>query len=317
MRLDRPFRGSEAVARGDLTKGWLRGPGFVPLAPDVYVPADVLVDQVTMARVAMLRHPEGTIAGTTAALFHGAIDAVVDVGRGGAATEVLVPASGARSLAGLRVRCAGLPADEVVEWPDDPDGTGGAVLRLTSPARTMVEVARALPTVEAVVVGDALARRCGVTAADVVELADRHTGERGMARVRAAAALIHPGSDTPRRTRVRLGVLRARLPPPLVDVVVTRAVGGAAAGSLDLCWPERSCGVLVDRHLDVARACAEELLAHGWEVASIGRQGEQAVDEVVEDVATFLARVDRLRWRDLPDMRGRFPRRPSAPRLFD
>ncbi len=73
------------MARDDLTKGWLRGPGFVPLAPDVYVPADVLVDQVTMARVAMLRHPEGTIAGTTAALFHGAIDAVVDVGRRDAA----------------------------------------------------------------------------------------------------------------------------------------------------------------------------------------------------------------------------------------
>ncbi|WP_433025002.1 hypothetical protein [Actinomycetospora sp. CA-053990] len=302
------------MARGDLTKGWLRGPGFVPLAPDVYVPSDVLVDQVTMARVAMLRHPEGTIAGTTAALFHGAIDAVVDVGRGGAPTEVLVPASGTRSLAGLRVRCTDLPGDEVVEWPD---GTDGAVLRLTSPARTLVEVARALPTVEAVVVGDALARRCGVTPAEVVELADRHTGERGMARVRAAAALMHPGSDTPRRTRVRLGVLRARLPPPLVDVVVTRAEGSAAVGSLDLSWPERSCGVLVDRHPDVAWACAEELLAHGWEVASIGRQGEQAVDEVVEDIATFLARVDRLRWRDLPDMRGRFPRRPSAPKVFD
>jgi hypothetical protein len=36
----------------------------------------------------------------------------------------------------------------------------------------------------------------------------------------------------------------------------------------------------------------------------------------VERIAALVARVDRLRWRDLPDLRGRFPRRPTAPRTF-
>jgi hypothetical protein len=74
--------------------------------------------------------------------------------------------------------------------------------------------------------------------------------------------------------------------------------------------------VLIDRHPEVAWACAEDLIAHGWEVVSLGVQGEQPVERVVERIAAFLAHVDRVRWRDLPDIRRRFPRRPTAPRVF-
>lgn len=310
MERDRPFRGSEAVARGEVSRGRLRGPGFVPLGPDVYVGADVPIDQVVMARAAMLRHPDGVVSGTAAAVLWGAGEAVEDVGRAAATTPVLVPGAGIRSRGGLDVRRADLAPDEVVEWPDGPGS-----LRLTSPARTIMEVARSLPTVEAVVVADALARRCGVLASDVVALADQHTGERGLARVRAAAALICPGSDTPRRTRVRLGVLLAQLPPPAVDVVA-RWEDGTAVGALDLAWPERRGGVLLDRHPEVAWACGQELLEQGWEVVTLGAQGEHTVEHVVERIAAFLLRLDRLRWLDVPDMRGRLPRRPAPPRVF-
>jgi hypothetical protein len=312
MELERPFRGSEAVARGEITVGRLRGPGFVPLGPDVYVAAGVPVDQVATARAAMLRHPGGAVTGTAAATLLGAGEAVADVGRTDAPTEVLGPGAGVRSRGGLDVRRADLAPDEVVEWPDGLTTT----LRLTSPARTILEVARRLPTVDAVVVADALARRCGILPAGVVTLADRRAGERGMARVRAAAALMCPRSDTPRRTRVRLGVLLARLPAPEVDVLVRRPATGEVLGALDLAWPRKRAGVLVDRHPEVAWACGEDLLARGWEVVSLGGQGEHTVDHVVERVVALLARVDRLRWLDLPDLRGRFPRRPTTPRVF-
>ncbi|MFC5138756.1 hypothetical protein ACFPK1_10980 [Actinomycetospora rhizophila] len=307
------------MARGEISKGALRGTGFVSLGHDVYQAASAPVDQVTLARAALLRHPDGAVTGLAAAVLWGAGTAVADVDATLAdtdvpagATEVLVSGAGARSRGSVDVRRAELAEDEVVTWRDGADGT----LRLTSPARTVLEVARRLPTVEAVVVADALARRTGVTAADVVALADRHTGERGIARVRAVASLMDPRADSPRRTRVRLGVLLARLPSPTVDAVVARSATGETVGALDLGWPATSSGVLVDRHPAQARLCAEELLAHGWQVVSLGREGEQPVAEVVADVATFLARVDRLRWRDLPDLRGRYPRRPAAPRVW-
>jgi hypothetical protein len=62
--------------------------------------------------------------------------------------------------------------------------------------------------------------------------------------------------------------------------------------------------------------CGEGLVARGWEVVGLGGQGEHTVEHVVERIAALVARVDRLRWRDLPDLRGRFPRRPTAPRTF-
>ncbi|MEJ2859681.1 hypothetical protein [Actinomycetospora flava] len=317
MELDRPFRGSEVMARGEVSRGRLRGHGFVTLGHDVYLAAGVPVDQVTMARAAMLRLPDGAITGLAAAVLWGAGTAVADVDASlpdaPGTTEVIVPGTGTRSRGDLDVRRAELPDDEVVTWRDGPDRR---ILRLTSPARTVLEVARRLPTVEAVVVGDALARRTGVTAADIVSLADRHAHERGIARVRAVAALMDPRSDTPRRTRVRLGVLLAQLPAPTVDALVTHTATGQTVGALDLGWSETSSGVLVDRHPAQARLCAEELIAHGWEVASLGREGEQPVAEVVADVVTFLARVDRRRWRDLPDLRGRYPRRPTRPKVW-
>ncbi|GLZ44057.1 hypothetical protein Acsp06_02420 [Actinomycetospora sp. NBRC 106375] len=318
MDLDRPFRGSAAITRGEITKGQLRGPRFVPLGHDVYVTAGVPVDQVTLARAAMLRHPDGAVTGLAAAVLWGAGTAVADVDatlpEDLGTTEVLVPGAGVRGRGSFDVRRAELADDEVVTWRDGADGD---VLRLTSPARTVLEVARRVPTLEAVVVADALARRTGITPIDVVALADRHARERGMARVRATAALMDPRSDTPRRTRVRLGVLLARLPAPSVDALVTHTASGRTVGALDLGWPDTCSGVLLDRHPAQARLCAEEMLAHGWEVASLGRQGEQPVAEVVADVVTFLVRVDRLRWRDLPNLRGRYPRRPTRPKVWD
>ncbi|MHC1562691.1 hypothetical protein ACR9E3_27320 [Actinomycetospora sp. C-140] len=303
MELDRPFRGSEARARGLVRKRDLAGPHFVPLGPDVYVAAGVPLDQRTTARTAMVRHLDGAITGTAAALLYGVEEAVADVGRAGAATEVLVPTSGTRSRAGLDVREAALAIDEVVE---QPDGAGHPPLRLTSPARTVLEVARRLPTVEAVVVGDALAGRTGFGARELVALADRHTGERGMARVRAVAALLEPWSDTPRRTRVRLGVLLARLPPPMV----------AWGDALDLAWPATRSGVLVDRGEDESLARAGHLIAGGWQIARFGAEPAHSVEHIVESIAVLLARVDRRLGRDLPDMRGRFPPRPRAPRVY-
>ncbi|WP_226358964.1 hypothetical protein [Pseudonocardia sp. ICBG601] len=53
--MEEPFRGSEAVARGTVTPGRLRGPRFVRLFPDVYVSAVVPVTPLLRARAASIR----------------------------------------------------------------------------------------------------------------------------------------------------------------------------------------------------------------------------------------------------------------------
>jgi hypothetical protein len=310
VELDKPFRGSEAVARGLVSKARLRGPDFVTLGHDVYVAAGTVVDLPGEARAAVLRHPDGVVTGTAAAALLGADEAVADVGRTGAPIELLVPGAGVRSRGGVVVRQAALPPDEVVTLP------GGEGLRTTAPARTILEVARRLSTVDAVVVADALCRRSGIGAAEVIALADRHTGERGIARVRAAAALIDPRSDTPRRTRVRIGVRLARLAAPQAGVLVRAPGTGEVLGALDLAWPDRRAGALVDRHPEIAWYCAEALEARGWDVVCLGDRGADTVEHVVSRVDALLARVARRDWRDVPDLRGRVPRRPAAPRTY-
>src|SRR5690349_24827211 len=71
--LNGPFRGSEAVARGLLTRALLRGPRFRRLFPDVYVPADLEPDLALRARAAgLLVAGCGAVAGYAAAELWGA-----------------------------------------------------------------------------------------------------------------------------------------------------------------------------------------------------------------------------------------------------
>ena len=125
--------------------------------------------------------------------------------------------------------------DEVVEL----DG-----VRLTSPARTWLDLATVLGVDELVVAGDALVcghgpefpvprePLCGVE--ELRALVARHPGSRGVRKARAAVELIRVGADSPPETRLRLALVRAGLPEPVLNYV--RGVwGGAGAPVL---WPD-------------------------------------------------------------------------------
>ena len=124
-----PFRGSRAVARGRTTKGRLRGPRFVRLFPDVYMPAGVPIDHLVLSLAAAewVSTAGGTVSGYSAATLLGADCAPRD-----APAEVLVrghvrsqprlrvtrgSATGADRWTVRRLRLllvlAGLPAPEV------------------------------------------------------------------------------------------------------------------------------------------------------------------------------------------------------------
>ncbi len=123
--------------------------------------------------------------------------------------------------------------DEVVEL----DG-----VRLTSPARTWLDLATVLGVDELVVAGDALV--CGhgpefpvpreplCAVEELRALVARHPGSRGVRKARAAVELIRVGADSPPETRLRLALVRAGLPEPVLNHIVW---GGAGAPVL---WPD-------------------------------------------------------------------------------
>lgn len=219
-----PFRGTLAVASGRLTRGQLRGPRFVRLFPDVYVPADVEITPRVRALAAFLlvERCGGVVAGYSAAELLGA-----SCGPWHAPAEVLVPGH-VRARAGLLVR-RGTAAG--------PDVTTAAGCLATSARRTARDLARRLDLREAVVAVDALARRHRFDPAGIVAgpAADR------VARVVALADRL---AESPMETRLRLALHFGGLPAPQAQYrLVDR---DAVVARFDLAYPAERLAVEYD-----------------------------------------------------------------------
>jgi hypothetical protein len=122
-----PFRGSLAVARGEVTWSRLRRHEFRWVRPDTYVGADVPLDLFVRIRgLAVWGGPDAVIAGPLAALGWG-VECPWDT------DEIVLPTARRPGAVGARVRVDVLP----------PGEAGRAYLSpLTSPLRTAFDLAR-------------------------------------------------------------------------------------------------------------------------------------------------------------------------------
>lgn len=128
--------------------------------------------------------------------------------------------TGARTRGDLVVHSGALASDDVVEV----DG-----LRLTGPARTVVDLARSLPAEQALVVADGALHaavvdghtgcpRPGATSPDDITSAlARATGTTGVGAARRTLALVDPASESPGETRSRLRMHLSGLPTPVTQ----------------------------------------------------------------------------------------------------
>lgn len=115
-------------------------------------------------------------------------------------------------------------------------------VRLTSPARTWLDLAAVLSLDELVVAGDALVCEhgpefpvprdawCGIE--ELRAMVARHPGSRGVRKARAAVELVRVGADSAPETRLRLALVRARLPEPALNQVVWSDLG------VPVLWPD-------------------------------------------------------------------------------
>ncbi|WP_458316605.1 hypothetical protein [Mycolicibacterium brisbanense] len=256
--MDIPFVGSEAVAAGYLTAAELRR-WYRPLYRGVYVPQRHDISLKDRIAGISLASPAAVIAGVAASAVHGAqwVDADVPI-------EVV---SAGRRQSGLIVRNETLMDDEIATVRG---------VRVTTLARTAFDLARHHRRDLAVARLDALMRARPIVAGDVLAVAKRHPGVRGLRRLRIALPLVDGGAESPRETWLRLVFIDAGLPRPSTQVVV-RDERGRYVRRIDMCWQEFKVGAEYDgeQHLSSRKAYVNDVhvarVLHrlGWHILHV------------------------------------------------
>jgi len=276
-----PFRGSDAIARGLLTRGQLAGPTWQRMFRGIYRHVDADADPLAWCQAVNLLLPPG------AALSHRAAAVLYGVnllGRSNPPTmEVTVPPpERLRPHPHLIVHRAGLAPAEVVR-------RGG--IAVTSPARTAFDLGRDADRVAAVVALDALLHQRVIKPDALRAIADERLGRPGVLAFRAAAALARTGAESPMETRLRLLLVAGGLPEPVLQHEVFGGDGWLIA-RLDLAYRDLRLGLEYDgdhhRDREVFRRDAvrlNRLRLRGWTVLrftadDVLRHPERVVEQV-------------------------------------
>ncbi len=270
---DIPFLGSHALERGAVTRGQLRT-RYRAVFRDVYIGRDAELTAAAKARAAWLS-TGATLAGLSAAAVLGTkwLD-------GAAPAEIVrVDRHGQR---GIVVHSYDLAQDEVRTVRG---------MRVTTAARTGFDIGCGLPVAKAVPVVDALLNATGIKPADVVVVADRHPGARGIRRLRHALALVDGGAESPQETRVRLLLMGAGLPKPETQIEFRDL-----RIRVDMGWREWQVAVEYDgiqhwedryqRSWDIERIALLE--AAGWSVVRVSAEMLSRPHAIVERVKAKL-----------------------------
>jgi hypothetical protein len=199
-----PFDLEEARRHG-LTKDHLLGASWRRLGGGYYAFRDIAHDPNVVLAAAIRRFPRMAVfSGRTAAWLHGLDMPPCDP------IEVTLPLGSPTSrLVGVAVRRSAVDAGETVMRRGLP---------ATSMVRTIADLGRRLPLVEAVAALDMAMHRRLVDPVDLVSWAGTHPRCRGVARLRRALELAEPKTESVMETRLRLLLVLARLPKPLAQI---------------------------------------------------------------------------------------------------
>jgi hypothetical protein len=224
-----PFLGSAAVAAGLLTARQLQSAAWVRLVRNVYLHRNVeQTGPIRAQALSLVLRPGAVVAGITAAWLHRAWDP-----RPGQ----LVPLEYARErldhstgLTGARMRRRVLRVDDGA-WSDVIDIGGIPVL---SPMRTCFDLMRERSLVEAVVVADAYAHAGLFELPWFAAYVDTHRSWPGVRPTPLAVDLASARSGSSGESRLRLVVVLAGFPPPLVNPPVYTGTPMILCGYPDL-----------------------------------------------------------------------------------
>ncbi|MGE2814732.1 endonuclease domain-containing protein [Mycobacterium heidelbergense] len=261
--MDDGFVGSEAVRQGRLSPYQLRT-RFRAIYPDVYLAEGVTPTLRTRSTAAWLWSDRGgVLAGLAAAALHGSnwIDDDEPI-------ELIW--RNQHAPVGVITRNRRVEPDEI---------TRVAGLSVTTLARTAFDLARRLPTNEAVARLDALMRATPFCIEDVGLLAKRYPRARGLRRLRATLPLVDPGAASPKETWLRLLLIGAGLPVPETQIPVNE--NWRTVGVLDMGWEKYKVAAEYDG--DQHRADRRQYVRDQWRLRNLERLGWIVVRVIAED----------------------------------
>jgi hypothetical protein len=150
---------------------------------------------------------------------------------------------------------------------------------VTDPITTFLQMAGHLSLVDLVVLGDAIVRRYRIAPARLVEAARKSTDYYAAAALRAAV-YVRKGVDSPMETRLRMLIVLAGLPEPVVNVVLVHE-DGRWRRRFDLCYPKIKLAVEYNgRHHREAEQSAKDRIR----VEELGPEGYLILAFEAEDV---------------------------------
>jgi hypothetical protein len=255
------FRGSEALAAGQLTRRQLRSPLVTNLFRDVYVESSTMVTHEVRCRGAtLILPPDAVITGRSAATVRGAALAKPED-----PVEVIAPPERRIDRPdGIDLRRNAIAPEEWVPWQ------GG---RLATTLRMGLDLAldRSVPL--AVADLDVVLRRGLLDVAALTDLVWSRS-DRGIVDARSAVALVDPSAESRPESQVRVHLVLAGLRPVPQYWIED---GDGRIARTDLAFPERKVAVEYDGQwrdgqlwaLNRDRERLNRVHAAGWDVVFV------------------------------------------------
>jgi hypothetical protein len=228
---------SQLLAAGftdDEVRRFVREGRLSPLRRGIYVdgplPGDALARHVLLVEAAL--HglaTDAVVSHASAAVLHGLRIWAMRLDR---VHVTRARRNGGRCGTFVHVHTAPLDPTEIVM-------IGG--IRVTSLARTVVDLARSLPFEQAVVVADSAMfykRSDRIEHADLAAALERARRWPGSPAARRVITFANGLSESAGESRSRAAIAAAGLPPPVLQWEVHAADTGALVGRVDFGWPE-------------------------------------------------------------------------------
>jgi hypothetical protein len=288
-----PFTRAAGLKAG-LSDRQLRSARFTRILDGVYVDGAVPISEAVMVQALHLIAPaDAFVSHASAARWFGCPLPPLPE------EHITVPSRAAR-FRRFGVRCHVARGGETFQK--------AAVGNVATAAQTFVDLASQLTLVDLVIVGDWLVRkkRIGLEALRAYCAASTSAHARA---ARLAAAYVRPGVDSPMETRLRMLIVLAGLPEPVVNLTI-RDVNGEPVRKYDLSWPSIRLIVEYDGKHHVERieqwekdlARREAIEDDDWRILVVTSTG---IFDVPEETVTRIH--TQLRRRRMPGT----PQRPT------